>query len=157
MLVGYVFYCFYKTQEANLIIIPILLFGIIAFLKPDFIWYSIAFFTPISINPADVDFGKLSLSLPTEPLLVVLVLIFFYYIFYTKEFPKDFFQHPFSILIFAYVLWMFLTCLTSVDKMVSIKYWISKIWFIIPMYFLSYFYFLEKKKITLFISLFLRH
>ncbi len=151
----FVFYCIYSDSEILLSMFPIGLFVLISIIKPDFLWYSIAFFTPISINPNDVDLGKLSLSLPTEPILALLVLLFIYYIFTTKDSTKSIFSHPFSILIYFYLGWMLITCITSVDKVVSIKFWISRIWFIVPMYFLGYFYFIHKQKTILFIKLFL--
>ncbi|MEP7197009.1 MAG: O-antigen ligase family protein [Saprospiraceae bacterium] len=151
----FTFYCILSNHELYLLAAPIVLFGIISMIKPDFIWFSIPFFTPLSINPNDVDLGKLSISLPTEPLLVLLVILFVYFIFFKKELPSEFFLHPISILIYFYFGWMLITCFTSVDKVVSLKFFISKLWFVIPCYFLAYFYFQERNKISLFLSLFL--
>jgi hypothetical protein len=58
--------------------LPLVLFvGMAYFFNPDYIWFSLAFLVPLSINPKDVELGNLSVSLPTEPILVLLVLIYF--------------------------------------------------------------------------------
>ncbi|MFN8279454.1 MAG: O-antigen ligase family protein [Saprospiraceae bacterium] len=151
----FAFYCIYTDKLAYLALFPLLLFAVVSIIKPDFIWYSIAFFTPISINPNDVDLGKLSLSIPTEPLLVLLIFLFFYYLIRTDKIEPEFFKHPFSILILMYLGWMLITCFTSVEKIVSFKFWISKLWFIIPVYFLGYFYIRDERKFITYIKLFL--
>ncbi len=144
------FYCFINEKELYLISIPIILFICISIVKPDFIWYSIGFLTPLSVNPADVDLGKISLALPTEPLFIILIILFVSQLILKKDMDMKMFYHPFSILIFAYLGWMLLTCFTSVDKLVSLKYFISKFWFIVPAYFLTYYYFVDRKKIVIF-------
>ena len=82
----------------------IILFASIVFLfKPDVVFYSLAFLVPLSINPNDVDLGHLSLSIPTEPMLFLLVLIFVYYLVSEKNINTKIFTHPFSILIYFYI------------------------------------------------------
>lgn len=151
----FVFYCFYSDKLINLIAIPIFIYASISLIKPDFIWYSIGFLTPLSINPWDVDLGKLSLSLPTEPLFVLLIMIFISQLILKKEMSREVFHHPFSVLLYCYLGWMLVTSFTSVDKLVSIKYLISKLWFIVPAYFLTYYYFVDRKKIITFYTLFI--
>lgn len=155
LVVLFTYYSFYRYNFYILLTVPIIFYAIVAFIKPDFIWYSIAFLTPLSINPADVDLGKLSLSLPTEPIFVFLILVFVSQLILKRELDKDVFRHPFSILIYFYLGWMFLTCFTSVDKIVSLKYFVSKLWFIVPAYFLTYYYFVDRKKIATFLTLFI--
>ncbi|NOT36778.1 MAG: O-antigen ligase family protein [Saprospiraceae bacterium] len=149
----FIFYCFYSDKLIYLIAIPIFFYSSFAVIKPDFIWFSIAFLTPLSINPWDVDLGKLSLALPTEPLFVLLIVLFASQLVLKKEMSKEIFSHPFSILIYLYLGWMLVTSVTSVDKLVSIKFFISKFWFIVPGYFLTYYYFIDRKKIITFYTL----
>ncbi|MDQ3141053.1 MAG: O-antigen ligase family protein [Bacteroidota bacterium] len=135
--------------------LPLVLLGtFFILLKPDLIWLMVFFFTPISINPNDVDLGKLSLSLPVEPILFLLTLLFLYLILSRKLIDDAFFTHPISILFYCYFIWMFITSMTSTNVLVSFKFIIAKAWFIIPMYFLSYFYFKDEKNILRFIWLF---
>ena len=87
-----------------LFLLPIILFASIVFLfKPDVVFYSLAFLVTLSINPKDVDLGHLSLSIPTEPMLFLLVLIFVYYLVSEKNINTKIFTHPFSILIYFYI------------------------------------------------------
>jgi len=135
---------------------PIILFASIVFLfKPDVVFYSLAFLVPLSINPNDVDLGHLSLSIPTEPMLFLLVLIFVYYFISEKNINTIIFTHPFSILIYFYIFWLMITTITSVDMIVSLKFVIAKIWFIVPSYFLAHFYFKKEQNIVSFLTLFI--
>lgn len=139
-----------------LFLFPIILFASIVFLfKPDVVFYSLAFLVPLSINPNDVDLGHLSLSIPTEPMLFLLVLIFIYYLVSEKNINTKIFTHPFSILIYFYIFWLLITTITSVDVIVSIKFVIAKIWFIVPSYFLAHFYFKKEQNIISFLTLFI--
>lgn len=139
-----------------LFLFPIVLFASIVFLfKPDVVFYSLAFLVPLSINPNDVDLGHLSLSIPTEPMLFLLVLIFVYYLVSEKNINTKIFTHPFSILIYIYIIWLIITTIASVDLIVSIKFVIAKIWFIVPSYFLAHFYFKKEQNIVSFLTLFI--
>ena len=139
-----------------LFLFPIVLFASIVFLfKPDVVFYSLAFLVPLSINPNDVDLGHLSLSIPTEPMLFLLVLIFVYYLVSEKNINTKIFTHPFSILIYIYIIWLIITTIASVDLIVSIKFVNAKIWFIVPSYFLAHFYFKKEQNIVSFLTLFI--
>lgn len=50
---------------------------------------------------------------------------------------------------------MLVTACTSVDKLISIKYFVAKIWFILPMFFISNAFFQNKKNIPKFLFLFI--
>ncbi|MBK6572120.1 MAG: O-antigen ligase family protein [Saprospiraceae bacterium] len=136
-------------------LLPVIFFGaVLFFLKPDLIWYGIAILTPLSINPNDVELGSLSLSLPAEPLLFLLVVLLIYYLFSQKDIDTSIFTHPFSILIYLYLVWMLITSMTSVNQLVSVKYLIAKCWFIFPCYFFSYFFLKKEDRIRIFLNLF---
>lgn len=138
-----------------LALLPLLFFIAIGFFfKPDLLFYSLAFITPLSINPADAELGKLSLSIPSEPMAIVLVLMFFILLITSGKVDKSFLKHPISIIIYIYFIWLGITCITSVDKIVSIKFILAKIWFIIPCYFLAGVYFRENKNIINYLFLF---
>lgn len=151
---GIVFTSYY-FELYYLLALPLVFFGaIVLFIKPDLLFFCLAFLSPLSINPADADLGKLSLSLPTEPIAAVLVLFFFLIAFTTQKIEKKFLIHPISILIYFYFIWMAIAMFASVDKIVSIKFIIAKIWFIIPCYFLAGVFFREYKKFYNYILLF---
>lgn len=150
--------CIYNWYQEQFLFfaLPLLFLGaIIVFLKPDFLWFLLAFVTPISINPSDVDLSNLSLSLPSEPILFFLLLLFFYYIISKKDIDTRVFVHPFSSLIYLYLGWMLISCFTSSDVAVSIKFFIAKLWFIIPCFFLSYYFLKEEDNRSRFLLLFI--
>jgi putative inorganic carbon (HCO3(-)) transporter len=142
-------------QYLYLLAIPILiLLGVVVFFKPDVLFFSLGFLTPLSVNPHDADLGKLSLALPTEPIAVFLVFLFFYISLTTHRIDSRLLKHPISILIYIYFFWLMMTTATSVDKVVSIKYVVSKMWFIIPGYFLAATYFKEPQNISRYLMLY---
>ncbi|HEX5624543.1 MAG TPA: O-antigen ligase family protein [Saprospiraceae bacterium] len=145
---------FYFSQYV-LLAIPFLFLLVPAFFyKPDLFFFSLAIFTPLSINPSDAELGKLSLSLPTEPIAVVLVLFFFLMLWRSDKVDRRFLLHPISWILYFYFIWLAITSMTSVDKVVSIKFMIAKIWFIVPGYFLAGVFFREKPHAVRYLSLF---
>ncbi len=149
--VGLFFWDFYY-----LFLLPPIFFGTIIFLlRPDLIWYAIALLTPLSINPNDVELGSLSLSMPAEPMLFLLVILLIYYLVSKKEIDTSIFTHPFSLLIYIYLFWMIITSMISVDKLVSVKFFIAKCWFILPTYFFSFFFIKDENRIKIFLNLFI--
>lgn len=145
----------FGMREWMLLAIPLVLFaGVALFFKPDLLFFLLGFLTPLSINPHDAEWGSLSLSLPTEPMAAMLVLLFALMVMTKGEVDKRMLSHPISILIYAYFFWLGVTTLTSVDKLVSLKFVIAKIWFIVPGYFLAGAYFRNPENIFRYLSLF---
>jgi putative inorganic carbon (hco3(-)) transporter len=124
------------------------------FFKPDLLFFTLAFVTPLSINPADAELGKLSVSIPSEPIAVILVMMFALLVITSDKVDKNFLKHPISLIIYLYFIWLGVTCITSVDKIVSIKFIIAKTWFIIPCYFLAGVFFRDLKHIYHYLFLF---
>jgi len=123
----------------------ILLFSYIAFFHLNTLLYLIVFLVPMSINLNSNDI-KLGLSLPTEPLIIIVLFIFIYQFIAKKDFLQyDFLKHPFSIVIYLSLLWMFFTSITSQIPLVSFKYLTSRIWFIVAFYFVASVVFFQNK------------
>lgn len=145
----------FATELYILLFVPPFLFIALGFFfKPDLFFYFLAFITPLSINPSDVELGKLSLSIPSEPVAAMLVLFFFLLFFTTNKVDKKYLMHPISLIIYIYFIWLGICCITSVHKLVSIKFLIAKIWFIVPCFFLAGVYFRENKNIIRYMFLF---
>lgn len=94
------------------------------------------FLTPLSVTLEELDVG-VALSLPSEPLMFGITLIFLIRQLFEGDYPRKALFHPLSILIFINLLWMGFTALTSEMPLVSIKFFISRLWFVIPFYFLA--------------------
>lgn len=121
----------------------------------DWAMWLIVLATPVSVTLNDLTGGS-GLSLPTEPLLVLVTLITLIKFFFFEEFDRRLIKHPISIAIYVYLAWMLLTVVTSELPWVSLKQWITRVWFIVPYYFvLGHLFLKSPKNRTVFLWLFL--
>ncbi len=112
-----------------------LFFILLYFFALDKLIWLIVFFTPLAIVIKDNDFG-LGVSLPTEPLMAGVLLLFIIKIFYDWSFDKRFLKHPITLALGFSLIWMLFTTITSELPVVSIKFLVSRLWFVIPFYFI---------------------
>jgi O-antigen ligase len=116
----------------------ILLFILAGFVSLDKILLAVVFFTPLSVRLDDIFPAiPVNLYLPTEPLLIGILFLFICKLLLDGYFDKKILVHPLSIAIYINVGWIFLTSFTSTLPIVSFKFFLSRIWFVIPMYFLA--------------------
>lgn len=120
------------------------------FFSADKLLLLITFSTPLAINLQDFDAG-VSLSLPTEPLLFGTLLLFIIKMLHENFISPKVLKHPVTIAIMANLLWMLITSLTSELPIVSLKYFLSRLWFVIPFYFFAIKLFKSTKNINLFV------
>lgn len=108
----------------------------IIFFHTDKALYIAALLTPLSIKISEkISNVSADISIPAEFMLICIMLMFLLKIIYNKDYPKEILKHPISIALYVYIGWIFITALTSTMPVVSIKYLICKLWFIIPCYF----------------------
>ena len=104
--------------------------------KTEFFFYLIAFVIPFSIElrelKSGVDYG---FSLPSELMLAVLMLLFLLKLLMDKDYPAVIRKQSITLAIFFYLFWMFFTSITSTMPLVSFKFLLAKLWFIVPAYF----------------------
>ncbi len=121
---------------AFLPLLLVLLF--INFLSLDKVILTIVFFTPLSIR---LDYIipdiPVNLYLPTEILLMGVLLLFIFKLLLDGKFDKKILLHPVTIAICINLLWIFISSFTSTLPSVSFKFLISRLWFVIPMYFVA--------------------
>jgi len=116
----------------------------------DIILLLITLVTPFAINMTDSEFG-IGISIPSEPLMLGVMVIFIIKLLYENNYDKNILKHPLTILIFISLAWMFITSLTSQIPLVSFKSLTAKLWFIIPFYFAGILFFKKIINIRLFI------
>src|SRR6056300_114765 len=117
-------------------------------------WF-IVFATPVSITLTDLTGGS-GLSIPTEPMLVLVTFIALVKMVLFGEYDKRILRHPISIAIYVYLAWMLLTSITSQLPLVSLKQSATRIWFIVPYYFvLAHLFLRSDRSKTMFLWLFL--
>ena len=122
-----------------LAILPVvLLLALATVVSLDKILLAIAFFTPLSVQLDDLAPGiSFNLSLPTEPLLAGIMVLFFFKLLLDGNFDRKILRHPVSIAIYLQLVWILITAITSTMPLVSVKFFISRLWFVIGMYFLA--------------------
>lgn len=114
----------------------VFLIVVLFFFALDRLLLIIAFLTPLAINIENFD-SNLAISLPTEPLLFGVLLLFLIKLLFDRNLiPVKVVTHPVSLAVLFYLVWMGITCITSELPLVSFKFLISRMWFIIPFYFL---------------------
>lgn len=112
--------------------------ALLAVFALDKLLYLVVFFTPLSVPLSELVHGLgFNMFLPTEPLLFGILLIFILKCFASKDFDRDILRHPVSVAIYFSLFWMLVTSLTSTMPMVSLKYFLSRIWFVVGFYVLA--------------------
>lgn len=119
----------------------------------DKILWIVVFSTPLAIVLNDKSTGP-ALSLPTEPLLFGVLLLFAFKFIFEGGFDRRILYHPVTVAIGFLMLWKFITSLTSSMPGVSFKHLVSQLWFIVPMYLLGTQLFRDKQNIRRFIWLY---
>ena len=143
-----------SQQYWALLIRVALLVVTMTFLALDKVLYFVIFSTPLSIFYLHPTL-KVGFTLPTEPLLFGIMLIFFAKILFRGNFDLKLVKHPVSVAILAMVFWMFVTTLTSQLPLVSAKYLIARIWFVSVFFYLMSRLFQDRKRTYLFFWLYL--
>jgi len=116
----------------------ILIFLLASFISIDKVLLTVVFFAPLSIRLDDiVPDIPVNLYLPTEPLLIGIMFLFIFKLLLDGKFDKKILVHPVSIAIYINLFWLFITSLTSTMPGVSFKFLLSRLWFVIPMFFLA--------------------
>jgi len=105
--------------------------------------------TPLSVNIADSELG-VGISLPSEPLMVGVMLLFILKTLFNGKYDKNILRHPVTIVIFINLAWLLITSITSEMPVVSFKFLAARLWFIIPFYFLGIALFKDARNITRF-------
>ncbi|RYM33061.1 O-antigen ligase family protein [Brumimicrobium glaciale] len=109
------------------------------------------FLTPLSVNLEEFTDGKFGLYLPTEPILFGLMLWIILKELKSPIMNKEFWSHPITLSIGFYLLWVFMTSITSAQPLVSFKFLLMKLWFIIPILMIGFNIFKNKSNIVKFL------
>ncbi len=102
------------------------------------VMYLMAFCTPLAITLKELGMSDgLNLSLPSEPLMIGLTLLYLLNQWSSGVTPREIANHPLTIIILVQLSWMALTTLTSELPVVSLKYILSRTWFLVSCYFMA--------------------
>lgn len=130
-------YLVYKENYYGFAVPIALLILLISIFSFDKLIYIIVFLIPLSIPLSEIMPGlDINMSLPSEPLIAGILIIFIIKLLWERTFDKKIFFHPISIIILIQIGWMLFTSLTSTMPIVSLKYTLSRMWFVVAFYFL---------------------
>lgn len=133
-------------------VLVILLTAIFEYQK--LIWL-VVFLTPLSVPLHELYFGlPVDMFIPTEPLLFGILILFLFSFFRGKRIDKNITKHPVSIVIYVYLGWMIFTTFFSTLPLVSIKFVLTRIWYVLIFFFLMTYLFKDQKKIEQFVWLY---
>ena len=121
---------YFNLVPAALLIVLLALFSL------DKLFLLVVFLTPLAINLQHIE-GGLGLSLPTEPIIFGIMVLFIIKQLHNNTIDKRVIKHPITILIFINLIWIFITSLTSHLPIVSFKFLIARLWFIVVFYFIG--------------------
>ncbi len=155
LFIAMVCYALYIEQWIALALPLIPAIIIFAFFRPKALLLGIVFMTPLSLNLEELDMSGVAFYLPTEPLLFGMTILLILAQLHRQVIPREILYHPISLAIYAYLGWMLVTAFTSVDPLVSFKFILSKVWFIVPVYFAGATLFLQERNIRLFLLAYL--
>ncbi|MEA3479680.1 MAG: O-antigen ligase family protein [Bacteroidota bacterium] len=110
----------------------------------------IVFLTPLAVNYKNYDLG-IGISIPTEPLMLGVLFIFLIRLFYDGGYNTKILKHPVTIAILINLLWLFITIFTSEIPLVSVKFFVARLWFLVPFYFIAVIIFRKYKNISTFL------
>lgn len=149
----------FATDRMALLALPILLAGATLFFTNNssyhyLLWLSIPLSFDFSISPS------LTITLPTEPIMLVLLASTIFLVALKKNIDKQFISHPIILLLFAHLIWMFFGIFYSVAPNLSLKYFLAKLWYFAAFVFIPSFIFqkiedFRKTFWAIFISLFI--
>ncbi|TNE71511.1 MAG: hypothetical protein EP333_09050, partial [Bacteroidetes bacterium] len=136
-----------------LMLFPFALIAIYATIyHQEFIFLALAFLTPLSVNIEEYVDG-FGLFLPTEPLMFGLMILLVLQHVRKRMIPTYVFSHLIVKVVGLYLLWILVTSITSSHPVVSFKFLLAKLWFIIPLLFFGPLVYNDRKNIIRFMWL----
>jgi hypothetical protein len=92
----------------------------------------------------------LAVSLPGEPLMAGILILFIFKILYDIKIEKKILYHPITIALIANLSWITITTITSTMPWVSFKFLLARLWFVICFYYFGILLFKDVKNINRF-------
>ena len=156
LLIPFSFFVISEGYDEAWLIAPVLIFLLAAFLSVGNFLLLTVFLVPLSVQLRFIVPGVAAdLFLPTEPMLAIVTLIMIIKSFASGEADPHILKHPVSKATGILLLWLFITSLTGSMPLVSLKYLVTRIWFITGFYLLAAHLFKREGMISRFLSAYL--
>lgn len=114
-----------------------LLVAMVAVFRIDLLILCLVFMVPLSVEFEDIGVGGLGISLPDELFLILLTATVVFKFIIDGNYDYKVFRHPVTLAILLNTAWIFFDCFLSDYKVVSFKFFVSRVWYIIVFYFLA--------------------
>ncbi len=133
-----------------LALVPVVLYY--AFFSFSKLFFAVVFLTPLSVELTRFFTGiQFDVSIPTEPLILVILFIAVTGWIHRGARNSSILYHPVSLAILFYLVWLLITSMVSTMPMVSIKFFMVRLWFIGTFFFVAIRIFRNPRNISLFI------
>ena len=141
-------------DTAELTLFPLgLLLVYFAIYQTEKVFISLAFLTPLSVNIEEFT-QSFGLFIPTEPLLFGLMLLLVAAEIKTPFLNKKIWKSPIIHAVLFYLLVVIITAVTSSHPMISFKFLLARLWFIIPVLIFGTYFFQKENNRMQFLWLF---
>ncbi len=123
------------------------------FFSLDKLIYLLVFLTPFSFKFVHEGLG-FTIDIPTEPVVVAVMFLFLFRLVYEQHYERRVLKHPVTIILLLNLLWLLVTTITSEMPLVSFKFFISRLWFVVTFYFVAIYLFDHPQQMKRFMWLF---
>lgn len=144
---------FIWIDQAYLTLFPIGLLAVFfAIYYTEYTFLSLAFLTPLSINIEEYT-ESFGLFIPTEPILFGFLVLFLFLQLRKNILPKEIWKNPIVWSVGFYIVWLLITSITSTHPIVSLKFGLARLWFIVPVLLFGSYFFRKELNIKRFLWL----
>jgi putative inorganic carbon (HCO3(-)) transporter len=134
---------------------PALIMSVLAFLAIDKFLFLTVLLVPVSIQLRFImPDTSVDIFLPTEIMLAGILILMIFKFFISREINRKILFHPISLISFCMLGWCLITSLTSTLPAVSIKSFITRLWFFAGFYLLAAQIFRKPEKIRYYLYLY---
>jgi putative inorganic carbon (hco3(-)) transporter len=102
------------------------------------VMYIMIFAAPLSVGLKEMGLTQgIDLSMPCEPLMAGIMLIYFLNELNHGVTPGRILRHPITVILFIQLGWILFTTITSELPVISIKFLLARLWFVTSCYFMA--------------------
>lgn len=125
-------------EQVLLFFIPFVLVGA-AFIIWDYRILYVLFLLTIPFSVEVYLPNGLGTDLPSEPIMLAITgIAIMLFVSKIKEIDFNYLYHPITILLLLHLCWIGITAIGADYPIVSIKYWLAKIWYVVPFFFMPF-------------------
>tara|TARA_R110001592_G_scaffold307299_2_gene580674 strand:- start:188036 stop:189481 length:1446 start_codon:yes stop_codon:yes gene_type:complete len=139
----------------SFLIPPVIAVVLIALHRYDYLLGIIIISTPLSFNFENLAVGGIGFYFPTEPLLFGMLLLFALQSVRKSLIDKKWVDHPVSVIVIFSLFWMAVCTYTSSMPMVSFKYLLARLWFVVALFYMAGMLFKNKQNIMRYVWFYL--